>query len=412
MILICRIQKETLFVITLLLTMSTNNKPKSLIRHLTTKLRLPSVPTTSLPNSLLLKGQREAALRERGLLPPKDLSQLERERDIDLPIPLHNPDHLHGTETETEADRIKNEWKAKNIIPTLPPNTSESILDTPDSDSQPQHNTHSSDDPPSSSSRVIEEPSTIPTEDQNDALLLPLNDILSPIPEEPDEPLSLAQGTLEKVDTSPTVQEQEPHQNTSPSVHEPIATDPPDHEHTPPLEKGNTEDLTSEAPPQLPSKDTPQPICPSDDPNPSPIAKDETEEEDKDKPSQLPPKDTPQPICQSDEPKPLSPIAKDEERQTPSPEEKDKDKPSQLPPKDAPQPICPSDDPPSPIAKDERQSPSPEEKDKERTQPPPPPAPPRAPPPPALHLAEKPTLSSPQKQLPSPPYTQESGLST
>jgi len=69
------------------------------------------------------KQQRDAALRERGLLPPlkpsKDLSQREREQDKRIPIvPLERVEP--GTRTDdpevvmSAADLVKQEWEAKN----------------------------------------------------------------------------------------------------------------------------------------------------------------------------------------------------------------------------------------------------------------------------------------------------------
>ncbi|KIJ67011.1 hypothetical protein HYDPIDRAFT_26420 [Hydnomerulius pinastri MD-312] len=73
------------------------------------RVALPVSPT--LPNSLVSKGNREAALRERGLLPPcKDLSEQEREADERLgssPLP---PD----ADGFSAASRLKEEWLAMN----------------------------------------------------------------------------------------------------------------------------------------------------------------------------------------------------------------------------------------------------------------------------------------------------------
>lgn len=69
------------------------------------------------------KRQRDAALRERGLLPPlepsKDLSQQERERDKRIPIvPLERVDPATQTDDPevviSAADLVKQEWEAKN----------------------------------------------------------------------------------------------------------------------------------------------------------------------------------------------------------------------------------------------------------------------------------------------------------
>lgn len=63
--------------------------------------------------------QREAALRERGLLPPlpqKDLSELEAEQDRKIPIVMAAPrkDAPLNEEGMSAADIIKKEWEAKN----------------------------------------------------------------------------------------------------------------------------------------------------------------------------------------------------------------------------------------------------------------------------------------------------------
>ncbi|KAN0092937.1 hypothetical protein V8E55_003721 [Tylopilus felleus] len=75
------------------------------------KSTLPASPT--LPNSFVSKRHREAALRERGLLPPrKDLSQQEREADERLGcVPL--PDNVTSGGS-TDAERLKANWLATN----------------------------------------------------------------------------------------------------------------------------------------------------------------------------------------------------------------------------------------------------------------------------------------------------------
>jgi hypothetical protein len=101
------------------------SKPRTIIRRLTTKFN-PRVQTSSPvvsrfpagPNAFS-KENREAALRERGLLPPlpnRDLSSQEREQDKAIPIVLPKDDQLSSTETGTPsaADLIKREWEAKN----------------------------------------------------------------------------------------------------------------------------------------------------------------------------------------------------------------------------------------------------------------------------------------------------------
>jgi hypothetical protein len=67
----------------------------------------------TLPNSFISKEHREAALRERGLLPPrKDLSEQERERDARLGcVPSPVGITFHGS---TEAEQLKASWLAVN----------------------------------------------------------------------------------------------------------------------------------------------------------------------------------------------------------------------------------------------------------------------------------------------------------
>lgn len=79
--------------------------------------RLSSLPPS--PNAFN-KANREAALRERGLLPPlkrnKDLSTQEKEQDNVIPIVLPKDDQRSSTEDDSPsaADLIKREWEAKN----------------------------------------------------------------------------------------------------------------------------------------------------------------------------------------------------------------------------------------------------------------------------------------------------------
>jgi len=79
--------------------------------------RLSTIPSG--PNAFS-KENREAALRERGLLPPlepnKDLSVQEKEQDRVIPIVLPTGDPHSPTEVNTlsAADLIKKEWEAKN----------------------------------------------------------------------------------------------------------------------------------------------------------------------------------------------------------------------------------------------------------------------------------------------------------
>lgn len=75
---------------------------------------LPRSPT--LPNSFASRENREAALRERGLLPPmKDLSEQEREADERL-APLPAPDKQQSG--FSAASKIKEEWMSINRLCT------------------------------------------------------------------------------------------------------------------------------------------------------------------------------------------------------------------------------------------------------------------------------------------------------
>ena len=107
------------------------SKPRTIIRKLTTKFNprtytsSPVIPRLSpLPSgpNAFSKENREAALRERGLLPPlkrnKDLSAQEKDQDRAIPIILPNDDQLSSTEDDSPsaADLVKREWEAKNRI--------------------------------------------------------------------------------------------------------------------------------------------------------------------------------------------------------------------------------------------------------------------------------------------------------
>ncbi|KAF8633089.1 hypothetical protein AX15_001508 [Amanita polypyramis BW_CC] len=119
------------------------SRSRTILKFLTAKIR-PTSPTPPLPSpsvtsppgkthfsfrappppdSQPAKEKREAALRERGLLPPlkpkKDLSRLEREHDTHLPVsPVEDTTVTiaspTGIETITAANLIKKEWEAKN----------------------------------------------------------------------------------------------------------------------------------------------------------------------------------------------------------------------------------------------------------------------------------------------------------
>ncbi|KAF8825268.1 hypothetical protein HHX47_DHR7000167 [Lentinula edodes] len=98
--------------------LNTDRLPRStkIAKRLSTTFRKPSsqslqhssrVPVPSAHSRQL----REAALRERGLLPPKDMSALEREQDNLLPLsPIPQAAYADGP---SEAERIKQAWEVK-----------------------------------------------------------------------------------------------------------------------------------------------------------------------------------------------------------------------------------------------------------------------------------------------------------
>ncbi|KDR78960.1 hypothetical protein GALMADRAFT_209299 [Galerina marginata CBS 339.88] len=103
------------------------SKSRTIIRMLTTKFtpRTVSSPTQLVRpppavSNAFSKDQRDAALRERGLLPPlrpnKDLSAQELELDHRIPIvqPVEESDEQSSESGPSAADLIKKEWVAKN----------------------------------------------------------------------------------------------------------------------------------------------------------------------------------------------------------------------------------------------------------------------------------------------------------
>ncbi|KAF9000652.1 hypothetical protein BDQ17DRAFT_1327605 [Cyathus striatus] len=112
-----------------------HSKSRTILRLITTKLTprsassspssppLQQRPSNRLPtvtSAFASKDHREAALRERGLLPPlkpnKDLSKQEREQDLQLPavaLPDSNTDKPQSNQVSA-ANLIKKEWEAKN----------------------------------------------------------------------------------------------------------------------------------------------------------------------------------------------------------------------------------------------------------------------------------------------------------
>lgn len=91
-----------------------------MLRRLASKLRLPNPAphTTStagapgLTNSFVSKEYRDAALRERGLLPPLPLSVQEHQQDQELGVQPLPPSE--SSQEMTMAKKIKQEWEAKN----------------------------------------------------------------------------------------------------------------------------------------------------------------------------------------------------------------------------------------------------------------------------------------------------------
>jgi len=102
---------------------------------------LPPQPPT-LPNSFVSREHREAALRERGLLPPrKDLSEQERERDARLPVvtlPRSSaPDPNVSVASKSLAEKIREEWIALNqntdtdhVLPAYSPDDTHTFAST------------------------------------------------------------------------------------------------------------------------------------------------------------------------------------------------------------------------------------------------------------------------------------------
>ncbi|KAH7913510.1 hypothetical protein BJ138DRAFT_1145870 [Hygrophoropsis aurantiaca] len=82
--------------------------------------RSPNMPRSpTLPNALVSRENREAALRERGLLPPrKDLSEQEREADEKLDIVASAVIGGNDDDMLSAATKIKEEWLALNRRPS------------------------------------------------------------------------------------------------------------------------------------------------------------------------------------------------------------------------------------------------------------------------------------------------------
>ncbi|PPQ69182.1 hypothetical protein CVT24_000030 [Panaeolus cyanescens] len=93
------------------------SKSRTIIRMLTTKLSTPRQPPTRQPTNAFSKEHREAALRERGLLPPLPMSQQEAMLDRSIPI-VSSATHTRDPSQPSAADLIKKEWETKNKKPS------------------------------------------------------------------------------------------------------------------------------------------------------------------------------------------------------------------------------------------------------------------------------------------------------
>lgn len=98
------------------------SKSRTVLRVISTKFRStsPISPTSPPPAnaSPQAKQNREAALRERGLLPPlkpnKDLSRQEAEQDAKIPVVTLDRSSSEDVAPPSAADLIRREWEAKN----------------------------------------------------------------------------------------------------------------------------------------------------------------------------------------------------------------------------------------------------------------------------------------------------------
>ncbi|KAK0205047.1 hypothetical protein DFS33DRAFT_727148 [Desarmillaria ectypa] len=88
------------------------SKSKTLLRTISTTFRRVSPTIPSSPNPPFSQYNRDAALRERGLLPPLPLSLQEQEQDRRIPS-LELKDVI-DEDQPSAAHRIKEEWEAKN----------------------------------------------------------------------------------------------------------------------------------------------------------------------------------------------------------------------------------------------------------------------------------------------------------
>ncbi|KAJ3996857.1 hypothetical protein F5050DRAFT_1807374 [Lentinula boryana] len=92
------------------------NRSLTIAKRLSTTFRRPSQSSRPAPHvpipSVHSRQLREAALRERGLLPPKDMSAQEREQDNQIPSVAPAPQIVYA-DGLSEADRIKQAWEAK-----------------------------------------------------------------------------------------------------------------------------------------------------------------------------------------------------------------------------------------------------------------------------------------------------------
>ncbi|KAF8145433.1 hypothetical protein K438DRAFT_2028771 [Mycena galopus ATCC 62051] len=98
-------------------TAAANKQSSGLFRKLTTKLnpKRPTSPPRNQRRSVEAQEARNAALRERGLLPPLPLSVQEAQQDSRIAIVASEPGQQSGLERRTTAaNRVKEEWEAKN----------------------------------------------------------------------------------------------------------------------------------------------------------------------------------------------------------------------------------------------------------------------------------------------------------
>ncbi|KAL9714240.1 hypothetical protein Ac2012v2_002550 [Leucoagaricus gongylophorus] len=94
------------------------SKSKRILRAISTTFRprFPQSPTSPPPASVSpqAKQNREAALRERGLLPAKDLSRQEADQDRRNPVISPDRDSIDNSSKPSAAQIIRQEWEIQN----------------------------------------------------------------------------------------------------------------------------------------------------------------------------------------------------------------------------------------------------------------------------------------------------------